>query len=58
MDLTMIDITDICGVKEGDLVEIFGKGQSVLEVAEKIGTIPYEVLTSISHRVKKVFYKE
>lgn len=58
MDLTMIDITDIEGIKEGDFVEIFGNTQSVMEVAEKIGTIPYEVLTSISHRVKKVFYKE
>ncbi len=58
MDLTMIDITDIDGVKEGDSVEIFGKAQSVVELAEKAETIPYEILTSISHRVKKVFFKE
>jgi len=58
MDLTMIDITDIDSVKEGDSVEIFGNSQSVMEIAEKIESIPYEVLTSISHRVKKVFYKE
>lgn len=57
MDLTMIDITGV-DAKEGDAVIIFGEGQSVTELADKIGTIPYEILTSVSHRVKRIFYKE
>lgn len=57
MDLTMIDITGI-DVKEGDTAIIFGKDLSVVEMANKINTIPYEILTSISHRVKHIYYKE
>jgi alanine racemase len=48
MDLTMVDITGI-DAKEGDSVEIFGNNLSVNEVAEKLKTIPYEVLTSVSN---------
>lgn len=57
MDLTMIDVTNI-DVKEGDSVIIFGKDPSVIDLANKINTIPYEILTSISNRVKHVYYKE
>ncbi|MBK5721349.1 bifunctional UDP-N-acetylmuramoyl-tripeptide:D-alanyl-D-alanine ligase/alanine racemase [Dysgonomonas sp. Marseille-P4677] len=57
MDLTMIDVTNI-DVKEGDIVTIFGKDPSVIDLANKINTIPYEILTSISNRVKHVYYKE
>ncbi|MFV0420457.1 MAG: bifunctional UDP-N-acetylmuramoyl-tripeptide:D-alanyl-D-alanine ligase/alanine racemase [Dysgonomonas sp.] len=57
MDLTMIDVTDI-EVKEGDIVTIFGENISVKELASQIGTIPYEILTSISNRVKHIYYKE
>lgn len=57
MDLTMIDVTDI-EVKEGDIVTIFGENRSVKELASQIGTIPYEILTSISGRVKHIYYKE
>lgn len=57
MDLTMIDVTDI-EVKEGDKVTIFGENISVKELASQIGTIPYEILTSISNRVKHIYYKE
>jgi len=57
MDLTMIDVTGI-DVKEGDAVTIFGENLSVKELAKKIGTIPYEILTSISSRVKHIYYKE
>lgn len=57
MDLTMIDVTDI-EVKEGDNVVIYGEGISLIEQAKKINTIPYELLTSISHRVKRIYYKE
>lgn len=57
MDLTMVDVTHI-EVKEGDTVIIFGEKPSVLELAKKIDTIPYEILTSISPRVKHIYYKE
>lgn len=57
MDLCMIDITGI-DAKEGDSVIVFGENLSVLEVAESINTIPYEILTSISPRVKRVYVKE
>lgn len=57
MDMMMVDVTDI-NCAEGDTAIIFGTEPSVVEMAEALGTIPYEVLTSISHRVKRVFYKE
>lgn len=57
MDLTMIDVTGV-EVKEGDAVTIFGEKPSVIDLAEQIGTIPYEILTSISGRVKHIYYKE
>ncbi|MDE5810830.1 MAG: alanine racemase [Muribaculaceae bacterium] len=62
MDITMIDITDIVAegieVKVGDHVELFGHEAGVTEMASTLGTIPYEVLTSISPRVKRVYYRE
>jgi Alr-MurF fusion protein len=58
MDMCMIDVTDIKGVQEGDEVIVFGKGQSVYEQANAMNTIPYEVLTSVSRRVKRVYYHE
>lgn len=58
MDMTMIDISDIPEAKEGDEVEIFGKELSVIELAKTINTIPYEILTNVSERVKRVFYSE
>ncbi len=57
MDLCMVDITGI-DAKEGDSVIVFGENLPVLEVAESIDTIPYEILTSISPRVKRVYVKE
>ncbi|HMJ69529.1 MAG TPA: bifunctional UDP-N-acetylmuramoyl-tripeptide:D-alanyl-D-alanine ligase/alanine racemase [Cyclobacteriaceae bacterium] len=57
MDMTMIDVTDI-DAREGDEVIIFGKELPIAEVAQKIGTIPYEILTSTSERVKRVFHAE
>lgn len=57
MDLTMIDVTNI-EVKEGDSVIIFGENRPVIELAKQINTIPYEILTSISNRVKHIYYKE
>lgn len=57
MDVCMIDVTDI-DCKEGDKVEIFGEHLPVTILAEWLGTIPYEVLTSISMRVKRVYYQD
>lgn len=57
MDMTMIDITGI-EAKEGDVVIIFGKDNPVSDLAEKMGTIPYEVLTSVSDRVKRIYISE
>lgn len=58
MDSCMIDTTGL-NVKEGDEVVIFGgEGGSVEEMAEVLGTIPYEIMTSISKRVKRIYIKE
>lgn len=57
MDACMLDITD-SDAQVGDEVEIFGKHIPVTELSDKLGTIPYEILTSVSHRVKRVYYKE
>ncbi|MBC7524508.1 MAG: bifunctional UDP-N-acetylmuramoyl-tripeptide:D-alanyl-D-alanine ligase/alanine racemase [Flavobacterium sp.] len=57
MDMLMADVTDI-DCREGNKVIIFGENPTVMEIAKKINTIPYEVLTSISQRVKRIFYRE
>lgn len=57
MDMTMIDITGI-SAREGDEVIIFGDGLPIQEVAKRIDTIPYEILTSTSSRVKRIFVSE
>lgn len=58
MDMTMVDITAIPNVKEGDEVIIFGDGNSIIELAKQAHTIPYEILTNTSERVKRVFFAE
>ena len=57
MDLCMVDVTDI-KAEEGDQVVIFGKDLSVVEMSKSINTIPYEILTAVSPRVKRVYIKE
>ncbi len=57
MDICMVDVTD-ANCKEGDQVIIFGKDRPVRELAEKLQTIPYEILTSVSSRVKRVYFRE
>ena len=57
MDVAMIDVTDI-DCKEGDSVEIFGDDLPVTVLSDVMGTIPYEVLTSISNRVKRVYFQD
>ena len=56
MDMCMADITHIDDVKDGDECEIYGKEISIIEQANKIGTISYELLTRISSRVKRLYY--
>lgn len=58
MDMTMIDITGIKDVREGDEVIVFGPGLPVQQLAKWIHTIPYEILTSISQRVKRIYFDE
>lgn len=57
MDLTMVDVTSI-KVEEGDIAILFGEQLKVTDLADSIGTIPYEILTSVSTRVKRVYIKE
>ena len=57
MDVAMIDVTDI-DCREGDSVEIFGPNLPVTVLSDVLETIPYEVLTSVSGRVKKVYYQD
>jgi alanine racemase len=57
MDMCMIDVSGY-DVNIGDEVELFGDKNPITRIAEKIGTIPYEVLTGISQRVKRVYYQE
>lgn len=57
MDVCMIDVTDI-ECKEGDRVEIFGDQLPISILSDTLGTIPYEILTSVSSRVKKVYYQD
>lgn len=60
MDSCMIDVTHIPGVREGDEVEIFSPhpGNDLETMARVLGTIPYEIMTSISGRVKRIYLKE
>ncbi len=57
MDVAMIDVTDI-DCQEGDTVEIFGEHLPVTVLSDVLDTIPYEILTSIANRVKKVYFQD
>ncbi len=57
MDVAMIDVTDI-PCNEGDKVEIFGEHLPANVLSDVLQTIPYEVLTSVSSRVKKVYFQD
>jgi alanine racemase len=57
MDMTMIDITNI-PANEGDEVIVFGEKFSIQQVARDLGTIPYEVLTNVSRRVKRIYFQD
>ena len=58
MDMTMLDITHIPEVVAGAEVEVMGVHMPVAELAAKAGTIPYEIMTGISSRVKRVYLEE
>jgi alanine racemase len=57
MDMTMVDVTGL-DVKEGDEVEVFGDKRTIQDLAAEMNTIPYEILTGISRRVKRVYFQE
>ena len=57
MDLCMVDVTDAPGVAVGDKVEIFGRENPIEGLAEILDTIPYEILTSVSPRVRRTYYR-
>ena len=58
MDVAMIDVTDIPNVHEGNSVEIFGEHLPASVLSDILDTIPYEVLTGVSNRVKKVYFQD
>jgi alanine racemase len=58
MDMLMVDVTDIPDTQPGDVAVLFGDGLTINELAGRIGTIPYELLTNVSERVKRVFVSE
>lgn len=58
MDACMVDVTDVPECVPGDRVEIFGPHVPAAELADTLGTIPYEILTSVSERVKRVYFRE
>jgi len=58
MDMSMIDVSQIPEAREGDVVVIFGEQHPVQQLAKVLQTIPYEVFTNISERVKRVYWQE
>ena len=60
MDSCMIDVTDVDGVKEGDEVVIFSSesGNTLEDMASVLGTISYEIMTSVASRVKRIYVRE
>jgi len=58
MDLCMIDLTNIESVQEGDVVVLFNKDLPIQQLAKWAHTIPYEIMTGISQRVKRVYMEE
>ncbi len=58
MDMTMLDVTEITNAKEGDEVLVFGKELSIHQIAKWAATIPYEIMTGISQRVKRIYFEE
>ena len=57
MDVCMIDVTDI-ECHEGDIASIFGNELPITVLSDLLETIPYEILTGVSNRVKRVYYQD
>ena len=57
MDQAMVDVTG-ADARPGDIVEVFGEHMPLQELADKLGTITYEILTSVSRRVKRIYFYE
>ena len=55
MDMTMVDLSELPDVHVGDAVELFGQRQSVNELAQILGTIPYELTCAVSKRVPRLY---
>jgi len=58
MDVTFLDVTDCPSAVEGSQVEVFGRHLPLTDISSQLGTITYEVLSTVSTRVKRVYYKE
>ena len=57
MDMCFVDVTDIC-CEEGDEVILFGSAESLWNMSKAADTIPYELLTAVSPRVKRVYFSQ
>jgi len=57
MDMSMLDVTDL-EVNEGDDVNVFGEEISVYDLAKQLNTIPYEIISNLSQRIKRVYFYE
>ncbi|MDC0201746.1 alanine racemase, partial [Flavobacteriales bacterium] len=57
MDSFIIDTTKV-NCNEGDEVEIFGEGNSILKLSENLGTIPYEIYSTLNRRIKRVYISD
>ena len=55
MDMCMVDVTDIPGVKEGDVAVLYGHGQPVEDGAEVMKTISYELLCVLAKRIHRIY---
>jgi len=58
MDMCMLDVSNVPDIREGDEVTVFNEELRIEELATQIGTIPYEILTNVSQRVKRVYFYE
>ncbi len=58
MDMTMIDVSNLPDIREGEEVVVFGRGLELNQLAAWAGTIPYEIMTGISQRVKRVYFED
>lgn len=58
MDMTMIDVTGATDIRDGDEVVVFGRGLELNQLAAWAGTIPYDIMTGISQRVKRVYFED